>query len=79
MDKETITKAPKSMISNRVIALPDFIIDMAKHWKLEQAKYRLELADHWIIQEGNGLKYVFTQGTENRWLLPHHIKLLKKL
>jgi integrase len=61
VDKETITKAPKSMTSNRAIALPDFIISMAKHWKLEQAKYRLELGDQWIIQEGNGLKYVFTQ------------------
>jgi integrase len=61
VDKKTITKSPKSISSNRLISLPDFIIAMARHWKIEQAKYKLELGDQWVVTEGNGLKYVFTQ------------------
>ncbi|MFA9376208.1 MAG: tyrosine-type recombinase/integrase [Lachnotalea sp.] len=61
VDKKTITKSPKSISSNRLISLPDFIIAMARHWKIEQAKYKLELGDQWVVTEGNDLKYVYTQ------------------
>lgn len=61
INSEMITKAPKSLKSNRVITLPGFVMDIIKHWKIAQATYKLEICDQWAITDGNGLKYLFIQ------------------
>lgn len=56
VDKQIITKEPKTLTSIREIKLPGFVMQLLKEWKLEQNKYRLSLGDQWI-----GTNHIFTQ------------------
>lgn len=56
VNKQIITKEPKTLTSIRTIKLPGFVIQLLKEWKLEQNKYRLSLGDQWI-----GSNHIFTQ------------------
>lgn len=64
IDRQVITKEPKTATSNRTIKLPDFVIQLIKDWKVEQNKYRLSIGDQW-----NGTNYIFTQ-TDGRQMYP---------
>ncbi|WP_066714965.1 tyrosine-type recombinase/integrase [Clostridium sp. Marseille-P299] len=56
VNKQIITKEPKTLTSIRTIKLPGFVIQLLKEWKLEQNKYRLSLGDQWV-----GSNHIFTQ------------------
>lgn len=45
---KTIIKATKTKGSNRVIAVPGIVMDVARRWKKEQAEYRLAIGTQWI-------------------------------
>lgn len=64
IDRQVITKEPKTASSNRTIKLPDFVIQLIKEWKLEQNKYRLSIGDQW-----NGTNHIFIQ-TDGRQMYP---------
>lgn len=53
---ETIIKSTKTKGSNRVIAIPAIVMDVARRWKKEQAEYRLTIGSQWI-----GSDHVFIQ------------------
>lgn len=55
-DGVTITKTTKTKGSIRTIAVPSVVMDIAKCWKTEQARYRLMLGSKW-----EGDKFVFIQ------------------
>lgn len=56
VNKQIITKEPKTPTSIREIKLPEFVIQLLKEWKLEQNRYRLSLGDQWI-----GTNHIFIQ------------------
>ena len=64
VDKQVITKEPKTASSIRTIKLPDFVIQLIKEWKTEQNRYRLSIGDQW-----NGSRYIFIQ-TDGRQMYP---------
>lgn len=45
---ETVIKATKTKGSDRVIAVPDVVMDVARRWKKEQSEYRLAIGSQWI-------------------------------
>ena len=53
---EVITKQPKTRGSVRNVPLPDSVMHLAKHWKVEQQKKRLAIGSKW-----EGSNYVFIQ------------------
>ncbi len=56
VDGQLITKTTKTSGSIRTIALPQVVMDLAKQWKAEQARYRLLIGSKWA-----GSNYVFIQ------------------
>lgn len=64
VDRQVITKDPKTSTSNRTIKLPDFVMQLIKDWKLEQNKYRISIGDQW-----NGTNHIFIQ-TDGRQMYP---------
>ncbi len=50
------TKAPKSRTSNRVVAIPQYIVDMLKDYRSEQRKAQFEIGDKWV-----GQGWIFTK------------------
>lgn len=50
------TKAPKNKSSNRSISLPASVLQLAKHYRKEQLKYRLSIGNQW-----EGDNYIFIQ------------------
>lgn len=64
VDRQVITKDPKTSTSNRTIKLPAFVMQLIKDWKLEQNKYRISIGDQW-----NGTNHIFIQ-TDGRQMYP---------
>ncbi|WP_455717395.1 tyrosine-type recombinase/integrase, partial [Anaerosporobacter sp.] len=64
IDRQVITKDPKTATSNRTIKIPDFVMQLIKDWKIEQNKYQLSIGDQW-----NGTNHIFIQ-TDGRQMYP---------
>lgn len=71
---KSITKDPKTITSNRKIAITDDIIDMLKKWKAAQLEYRLALGSAW-----KGDDYVFIQENGKQMYPDTPTKMLKKI
>lgn len=59
-DGKVILKCTKTKGSVRTIAVPAFVIDLARKWKAEQGRYRLSIGSQWrgsnnIFMQWNGL------------------------
>lgn len=71
---KTIVKTTKTRSSVREIALPDAVMNLAKAWKAEQARYQLMIGSQWI-----GTGNVFTKwngdfmGLETTYTVFHRI------
>ena len=62
VDGDTIIKATKTRKSVRTIAVPAVVMDLAKTWKTNQARYRFTIGNQW---EGND--YVFIRWNGLKW------------
>lgn len=51
-----INKAPKNVSSNRIVKMPDNVMQLLRRHKTEQSKYRLSVGTYW-----KGSNFVFTQ------------------
>lgn len=56
---QNIVKVAKTRGSVRVISLPAVVISLAREWKAEQARYRLQIGSKW---EGNGHIFIRWNG-----------------
>lgn len=61
VDGDTIIKATKTRKSVRTIAVPAVVMDLAKTWKTNQARYRFTIGNQW---EGNDYVFIRWNGLQ---------------
>ncbi len=70
-----IVKEPKNKSSDRIVRLPDNVMELLHQHKLEQAQYRLSIGSQWAdTKEGKPCNWLYTQwnGRQMNLATPYH-------